>query len=224
MIEVRVLIIEDDPMVIDINRKVTQSIAGFSVVGTAKSGEAGLEAIKRCKPNLVILDIFMPQLTGLEFLKEMRKLGYDIDVIMVTASQDLVHLKQGMRYGVVDYIIKPFRLDRLKESLESYLETFRRLHGKENVSQGDVDSVVRGQKPEVEIAKGLSLHTLNIIKQSLEQDKHFLTAEEIADNLGLARVTARRYLEHMVLNQEVEMRLEYGSIGRPVKKYRKLIF
>lgn len=221
MKEIRVLIIEDDPMVIDINRRVVQDIPGFAVVGTARSGTEGLEAINRYKPNLVILDIFMPKLNGLEFLKEMRKSSQDIDVIMVTASQDPLHLKEGMRYGVVDYLIKPFRLDRLKASLESYLNMARRLNGKKSISQGDIDSMVRRTKAEEDLPKGLSLYTLNIIKEFIKKKEQAFTADEIADNLGLARVTARRYLEHLVMTQEVELSLEYGSIGRPVKKYKE---
>ncbi|QNB47884.1 response regulator [Thermanaerosceptrum fracticalcis] len=221
MKEIRVLIIEDDPMVIDINRKVVQDIPGFTVVGTARSGTEGLEAINQYKPNLVILDIFMPQLNGLEFLKEMRKNGQDMDVIMVTASQDPLYLKEGMRYGVVDYLIKPFRLDRLKASLENYLNMARRLHGKKSISQEDIDSMVKKTKVEEDIPKGLSLYTLNIIKEFIKEKKQSFTADEIADNLGLARVTARRYLEYLVMTQEVEISLEYGSIGRPVKKYKE---
>jgi two-component system response regulator DctR len=217
----RVLIIEDDPMVIDIHRKVVQNVPGFTVVGTARSGTEGLKAIKQYQPTLVILDIFMPQQNGLEFLKEMRNKGFDMDVIIVTASQDLLHFKESLRYGVVDYLIKPFRLDRLTKSLENYIKMARKIHRIKNVSQDDVDSMVKGYRTEAETPKGLSLYTLNMVKEYFRDNNQFYTADEVANHLGLARVTVRRYLEYLTLNQEIEMTFQYGSIGRPIKRYRR---
>jgi len=224
MKEIRILIIEDDPMVVDINRKVVQEVVGYKVVGTAKNGEQALEMCLRLKPNLIILDIFMPQQNGLEFLKEMRKHTLDADVIMVTASQDLLHLKEGMRYGVVDYIVKPFRLERLKTALENYRRTAYALEGKNNLCQGDIDSMMKRCDTEKEVPKGLSEYTLNIIRKYLSENHNFYTSDEIADTLGLARVTVRRYLEFLTSKQEAEMNLEYGNIGRPLKKYRKIVY
>lgn len=219
MRDLRVVIVEDDPMVIEINRKVIQDCPGFTVVGAARNGKEGLAAISKYKPDLVVLDIFMPHLNGLEFLKEMRQGGFDMDVIMITASQDAHHLKEGLRYGVVDYIIKPFRLERLKVSLENYLQMVRKLEKQKSVSQRDVDLLVSGQKTGAELPKGLSLYTLERIRQYMDGGMLPATAEEIADSTGVARVTARRYLEYLVSTGEVETALEYGTVGRPLKKY-----
>jgi two-component system response regulator DctR len=218
---VRVVIIEDDPMVIEINRRVVQDCPEFNVVATAHSGTEGLKVVSRYNPDLVILDIFMPQSNGLDFLKDMRQKGLDMDVIMVTASQDPLHLKEGMRYGVIDYIIKPFRLERLRASLENYLQMIRKFDKKKNISQLEIDSMIISRKKESDLPKGLNLYTLNKIKEYTMENNQFFTADEIAHSVGIARVTARRYLEHLVVTGEVEMQLEYGSIGRPIKKYKR---
>lgn len=219
MRDLRVLIVEDDPMVIEINRKVIQDCPGFTVAGTARNGTDGLKAISKYKPDLVILDIFMPHLNGLEFLKEMRQGGFDMDVIMITASQDAQDLKEGLRYGVVDYIIKPFRLERFKASLENYLQMVRKLERQKSISQHDVDFLVSGYKTGEELPKGLSLYTLERIRQYIAGRPLPATADEIADSAGVARVTARRYLEYLVSTGEADTALEYGSVGRPIKKY-----
>ncbi len=218
--DIKVLIIEDDPMVVDINRKVIQECPGFVVVGTARSGAEGLEAARRYQPNLVILDIFMPQVNGLQFLKHMRERGFDTDVIMVTASDDLLHLKECMRHGVVDYIVKPFRLSRLKAALENYLKMAYKLQGKHSMCQEDIDSVVMKSNTGGKLPKGLSDYTLKVVKQFFQERKQAYTADDVADSLGLARVTARRYLEHLAAAGDLEINLTYGSVGRPVKKYQ----
>lgn len=223
MEDIRVLIIEDDPMVIEINSKVVQACPGFTVVASARSGATGIEAINKFKPNLVILDIFMPQKNGLEFLKEMRQKGLDMDIIMVTASQDPLHLKEGLRYGVIDYIIKPFRLERLNSSLSNYSQMVQKL-SKKSLCQKDIDLIVKQDKSKsTDLPKGLSLYTLSTIKDFLKTRDDFLTADEIADHLGISRVTARRYLEYLIQVNEVESNLEYGTVGRPIKKYRRIV-
>lgn len=220
MKETRVLIIEDDLMVIDINRSVVSEVPGFKVVGSARTAAHGLESVKKLKPNLIILDIFMPQGSGIDFLKDLRKNAFDMDVIMVTAAQDLLYLKECLRYGVVDYIIKPFRLERLKTALQNYQKKNSKLQGKHSINQSDIDFMINSYEVEDKMPKGMSLHTLNLIKNHLAGHNDFHSSDEIADQLGLARVTVRRYLEYLVLNQDAEINMEYGSIGRPLKKYK----
>lgn len=215
----RVVIVEDDPMVIEINRKVIDSCVGYLVVGTVQSGDEGLKMVKELKPELVILDIFMPQVNGIDFLKSMRRKGMEIDVIMVTASKNPGHLKEGMRYGVVDYIIKPFRLERLKSSLDNYRQHLQRIEKKTHISQMDIDLRVVKSDVSEGLPKGMSIYTMNMIKDYLHKKEGVATADEIADGVGLTRVTTRRYLEYLVMQGEMEMNMEYGNIGRPLKKY-----
>lgn len=219
MKKINVVIVEDDPMVIEINRKVVESCFGYSVAGTVRTGDEALLMIEKLQPDLVILDIFMPQMNGLEFLKVMRHKDLDMDVIMVTASQDADHLKEGRRYGVIDYIIKPFRLNRLKASLEKYRQNVRTMYEKDMVSQADIDLLVADSSETGNLPKGMSVYTLNKVKESILGLEEWSAADEIADRNGLARVTTRRYLEYLVEIGEMKVSLEYGSIGRPVKKY-----
>ena len=122
MKELRVLIVEDDPMVADINRKFTEAVTGFVVAGTARNGQEALLLLEKEKPDLLILDVYMPEVDGVSVLSLLRKSDIPVDVIMVTAAGDTETIARIMRQGVIDYIVKPFKFERYRAALESYLE------------------------------------------------------------------------------------------------------
>ena len=130
MKELRVLIVEDDPMVADINRKFTEAVIGFVVAGTARNGQEALLLLEKEKPDLLILDVYMPEVDGVSVLSLLRKSDIPVDVIMVTAAGDTETVARIMRQGVIDYIVKPFKFERYRAALESYLEFRKKLSHK----------------------------------------------------------------------------------------------
>jgi len=220
-----VVIVEDDPMVIEINRSFVNAVAGFRVSGTAKTGSEALNLIKELVPALTLLDVYLPDTNGVLVLQEIRKQGLPTDVILVTAAHDAETIQNSFRYGAVDYIIKPFKFNRLQAALENYALLRKRLSKKTHFRQEDLDGLSlnrRGAGSPDDLPKGLNSLTLRQILLYLLKQEQPLSAEEIAAALGLARVTARRYLEYLCQLQKVELELQYGSVGRPVKKYRPL--
>lgn len=219
---IEVVLIEDDPMVQEVNRMFIEKVDGFAVTGIASTGEQGLEEIKALKPDLVLLDIFMPKKNGLDLIRQLRQEQIDIDIIAVTAANDIHTIKTLLRNGVTDYVIKPFTFERLQKALNQYKNVYHQFHQAGEVSQDTLDEVMAKNKQQrrESLPKGLHTHTLNQIYAHLEQMDAAQSAEKIGIEVGLARVTVRRYLNYLVTIDKVEMELTYGTIGRPIQRYK----
>ncbi len=220
----RVLVVEDDPVVGDINREFTERVEGFQVTGLARSSAAAVQVVQQLKPDLVLLDIYMPDGDGIELLKEIRRLGWDVDVIPVTAARSASVVKDLVRNGAVGYIVKPFKFERFAATLQAYRRWRASLEGETTLSQAEVDRLRRllVATQQDELPKGLDHLTLKSILDLLERRKEFLTAEEVAEEVGASRVTARRYLEYLAEVGQAEVKLSYGAVGRPVRRYQLL--
>ncbi|BDG42136.1 response regulator [Parageobacillus sp. VR-IP] len=219
----RVLLIEDDPMVQEVNRQFIEQVEGFTVIGVAGNGIEGIQLIRELHPDLVIIDIYMPEQDGLETLKEIRSKGYEVDVIAITAASDIDTVRRVLQNGAFDYIMKPFKFERLKQALENYHAFRQTLAEKETLTQKELDALL--QTPEQQtlshdgLPKGLNEVTLQKIVHYLRKQASPVSAEEVAEGVGIARVTARRYLEYLEKKGEVTLDVQYGGIGRPVNRY-----
>lgn len=114
------LLIEDDPMVQEVNRQFIEQVEGFIVIAAASNGLEGIQLIKQHQPDLTIIDMYMPSQDGLTTLQQIRANGYKTDVIAVTAASDIETVRKVLQYGAVDYIMKPFKFERMKQALEQY--------------------------------------------------------------------------------------------------------
>lgn len=222
MAQIEVVIVEDDPMVVEVNRGFVNAVPGFKVAGVARSGEEAIEMIREEIPDLVLLDIYLPDMDGVTTLQEIRRLGLPTDVIVVTAAQDAETIQNVFRYGAIDYIIKPFKFARLKSALNCYATLHNRFMHRTQMNQAEIDSLAlsRGQQLEEGVPKGLNEITLKQVYLYLLKEGVALSAEEVAEGVGLARVTARRYLDYLEKSGKVILELQYGSVGRPVNRYR----
>jgi two-component system response regulator DctR len=219
---IRILLIEDDLMVQEVNRLFIEKIKGFKVVGVATNGTEGRQKLKELQPDLVLLDIFMPKEDGIKTISKLRHEQLDVDIIAVTAANDTATIKKLLRYGVADYIVKPFTFERLKHALEQYKEMYDQLRQSEKFSQGKLDEVMQQKENSKtdELPKGLQSMTLKQILDYIKRIDQPKSAEEIGSEVGLARVTVRRYLNYLEATKKVEMALTYGTIGRPIQLYR----
>ena len=226
---VRVLVVDDDFMVASIHRRFVGLVEGFEVIGEARTGAAALEAIESLRPNLVLLDIYLPDMSGLEVLRQVRQAGRPVDVLVVTAARDVDTVREALRGGVLQYLVKPFTAEDLAERLADYRRLHAALDRPDQIDQGELDSVFRsgrgaraGGQP---LPKGLSAETLRLVADCLSRhsgDGGTQSAQECADTVGLARVSTRRYLEHLVDTGQAEVKLKYGGTGRPERRYRML--
>lgn len=220
-----VLLIEDDPMVQEVNRQFVERVEGFVVSGIAGNGREGLELLKEMKPDLVIMDIFMPLLDGVGTLHGIRSASYPVDVIIISAAKDMATIQETLRNGAIDYIIKPFKFERMKQALEKYRLYRANFNDSRMVTQSELDQIIIGKQisppiDEENLPKGLNALTLKQVVFFMMEQHAALSADEVADHVGIARVTARRYLEYLEKTGKLTRDIQYGGIGRPVNRYR----
>ena len=216
----RVLVVDDDFMVARIHQGFVERVPGFTVVGAVHTGAAALDAVERLHPDLILLDIYLPDISGLEVLQRLRASASAVDVIAITAAQDAPTIRVALRGGVAHYIIKPFTFDTLRERLERYTEAVARLGATPAAVQADVDRFFGGSGDgEPAMPKGLAGATAELVVTVLRASDGDLSAAECAARAGLSRVSTRRYLEHLVQTGKAEVRLRYGGAGRPEHRY-----
>ncbi|MDP5184486.1 response regulator [Blastococcus sp. BMG 814] len=230
---VRVLVVDDDFAVASVHRGYVESLPGFAVVGEVHRGVQAVEAVQALRPDLVLLDVYLPDISGLEVLRRIRAAaGPQPDVLAITAAREVDTVRQAMTGGVVDYLVKPFSLATFRERLEVYrahrAEVLRRSGDTAGgLEQSDVDRLLAGRRrgggagSVTDLPKGLSPRTLEAVARTLRSDPAVdLSAGEVAERCGLARVSARRYLEHLERTGRAAVLPRYGGTGQPENGYR----
>lgn len=220
---IRTLVVDDDAMTASIHRSYVERVPGFEVVGEAHSGRQALERVQSVRPDLLLLDIYLPDLSGLDVLRALREPGRPhVDVIAVTAAKDVATLRTAIHGGVIHYLVKPFFFDTLRERLEGYAALHGRLERLREPDQHDIDylfSLLRSHGRHG-LPKGISGPTLETVVEVLQRSEDELTAAALGEATGISRGTARRYLEYLALIGAVELSLRYGTTGRPEHRYR----
>ena len=220
---IRTCVVDDDFMSASIHRSYVERIPDFEVVGEAHSGGEALELVGRVRPHLVLLDIYLPDMSGLEVIRRLRQdEDAEVDVIAVTAAKDVKTLRAAMQGGVVHYLVKPFLFETFRERLERYAALHHRLGRLREASQGDVDQLFSLLRVDgrARLPKGISAPTLGLVVAAAREAETEVSAVEVAERAGISRGTARRYLEYLESLGSVELTLRYGATGRPEHLYR----
>lgn len=227
---VRTLVVDDDFAVASLHRAYLEEMPGFAVVAEAHSARQALRAVQELHPDLVLLDIHLPDMSGLDVLHRLRAGpgGRHVDVIAITAAREVETVRSAMAGGVAHYLIKPFTLQVFRERLEEYAARRRELQRRAAQQgtvrdQADVDRLLtaphRGGAGAADLPKGLSRHTLTLVADVLHEADGDLSAAEAAERCGLSRVSCRRYLEQLAAMGLAEVRPRYGGTGRPENGY-----
>ena len=200
---IRVMIVEDDPMVASVNETYLSRLPGFCVIAKAADGLQALEKIKALSGSvdLVLLDVFMPKMDGLSFLEHLKNLAPSVSVIMITASQN----KESLRTALI-----------------TFAERWRLLHEAQDFDQSDLDNIFHRGAPPQQFSKGIDADTLEKILASVNAASAPVSTQEVADDVGLSRISVRKYLSYLEENNRIQGELSYGGKGRPVKLYRAL--
>ena len=220
---IRTLVVDDDFMSASIHRTYVDRIAGFEAVGEAHSGREALELVGRLRPDLVLLDIYLPDMSGLDVLRRLRQdEDAAVDVIAVTAAKDVKTLRAAMQGGVVHYVVKPFLFETFRDRLERYAALKQRFDRLREASQGDVDHLFSLLRVEgrPRLPKGISAPTLGLVVAAARESETEVSAVDVAERAGISRGTARRYLEYLESLGSIELTLRYGATGRPEHLYR----
>lgn len=222
----RVLVVDDDFAVAALHRSFVDEIPGLVVVGVAHTGQDALAAVRALRPDLVLLDVYLPDMTGLEVLRRLRKEpGRAVDVVVITAAREVETVRTAMAGGVLHYLVKPFTRADLHARLADYREhrDLVRDSATHPVDQELVDRLlgaVRPAAPPRALPKGLAERTMDTVSEVLRRSTEPLSAEDVAEEVGMSRVAARRYLEHLAAIGAARVQPRYGQAGRPRNLYR----
>ena len=218
----KVLIVEDDPMVAMINEQYVKRNKNFQLVGKCKDGAAALEFLEQNSVDLIVLDVYMPHMDGLETLRTIRNRQIPVDAIMVTAANDRSSVEEALHLGIVDYLVKPFTFDRFQMALEKYISQTNAFKDFDTLNQKNIDHIIDNSRKKSEDAfpKGIQEKTLLLIMEYLRGNAStWFTGDEIAERVGLTGVTVRRYMNFLAESGRVTAEMNYETGGRPCMRY-----
>ena len=221
----RILIVEDDPMVANLNSRLIQTMEGFELAGIANDAKEALAFLTENTVDLILLDIYMPGMNGLEMLSRVREMKCPVDVLVVSAARDSNSIQSALRNGAVDYLIKPFDFERLRQALQAYANRSRLIRSHEKLTQQELDGRIlskdHSDTDAAQLPKGLERHTLAMISTFLQEINEPFTTEELSRQVGISRVSVRKYLDYFCDVGYLEKEASYGAVGRPVFRYSK---
>lgn len=221
---ITVLVVDDDPRIASGHADYVAAVPGFEVAGVAHSGSAALAALGRVPVELVLLDFFMPDMSGLDVCRALRATARPVDVIAITSARDMSVVRTLVAQGVMQYLLKPFTAAAFRQRLEQYAEYHHRVACSRSgvADQGEVDRALgalrAGGGPPV--PKGMSTETLDAVLGALGRADGACSAQDVGAVLGVSRVTARRYLEYLTGEGLTRRTPRYGGAGRPEHLYR----
>ncbi|MFI5712753.1 response regulator [Kribbella sp. NPDC051620] len=219
MPDLRVLVVEDDPVAAEAHRVYVDRLPGFVCIGLAGTAARALHVLSQEQVDLVLLDMNLPDGHGLDVVRRMRAAGNQTDVVAVTAAREVAAVQAAARIGVVQYVLKPFAFETLRDRLTAYARQRRAAESGQVVA--DQDEVDRLLHPATSssVPKGLAGSVLDRVV-TLLGDREGWTAEEVASSIGTSRITARRYLEHLADQGQALRTQRYdGRSGRPKVEY-----
>lgn len=225
---IRTLVVDDDFRVAAIHAAYVAKVEGFEVIAQAHTAADAVQAVDSLRPDLMLLDLYLPDEHGLKLVGRLRDGHPPVDVIVITAAKDADSVRAAMQGGALHYLLKPFGYPVLRDKLLSYAAMRARLGALRDADQRNVDRVFGALRApdQLSAAKGRSVHTLEAVEQLLSEaaasapDPGGLSAAEVAERTGMSRATAQRYLSHLHELGRVDIKLRYGSGGRPEHGYR----
>lgn len=224
MSKLRTLIVDDDVTVARLHHHFVDSHPGFVTVGEAYTGAEALDRVEQLNPDVILLDVYLPDFSGLEVLARLRnEHRREVEVIAVTAARDLSSVRQARSHGVHHYLVKPFTATALRERLDEVVRhntMFQRNAQGGPLDQKAVDTIILSRAAKsASLPKGLSPTTLALVAKALHDADESLASREVAAQTGISRVVARRYLEHLVNSGRASVKPKYGAMGRPENRY-----
>lgn len=219
--KMRILIVEDDPMVAHIHKLYLNELKNFEILAVINNGLDAFQFIKENSDeiDLVILDVHMPKLSGLEMLKLLREENNEISVIPITAVNDNQTISEFLNLGVIDYLVKPFSQERFNQAVYRCELKYKMFSSRDSLSQNDIDRIFT-TKESHDLPKGLQESTLNYIVDKMRVFQGSLVnIEEISEVTNLSKVSLRKYLDYLVELSAIKKQVDYGTVGRPKYQY-----
>lgn len=221
---IRTLVVDDDYHVAHAHALSVSRLPGFAVVGEAHSAGDARAMVDRERPDLLLLDMYLPDQSGLDLVRQLHSdrggSGVAPDFLLVTAAHDIDSVRAAIQLGAVYHLVKPFTFAVLRDHLEAYQRWRARLLATTDADQATVDDLY-GLRPATRAAVTLPEMplTMDRVLTIIRTSEHPLGAAEVAEQLGVSRPTAQRYLAALVQRRLLDLELAYGSTGRPEHRY-----
>jgi response regulator of citrate/malate metabolism len=219
---VRVLVVEDEPVIADAHAQYVQRVPGFAVAGIVHDGGTALRFVRDHEIDLLLLDFNLPDMHGLDVCRRLRGAGAECDVMAVTSNRDLAAVRTAVSLGVVQYLLKPFTFQTLRDKLERYAEYRAQMQASgQAAAQSEVDrafAALRGA-PAASLPTGCSEETLEVVTRHMLDAGRATSAAEVGAACHISRVTARRYLEHLTRSGLLVRKQRHRGTGRPEIEY-----
>jgi two-component system CitB family response regulator len=212
--DLRVLIVDDDFHVARLHTTYVDAVPGFTALPPVGNGEAAVHAVRTLTPDLVLIDIYLPDVNGLDVLRAL-----DVDAFVISAASDPASVRRALRNGALTYLIKPFNAALLDQRLRAYARYRRVLADGTNLDQEVVERALRILHPgDKGTGRPRAVTELSVL-EALQQVAEPTPAAQIATAVGISRATAQRYLSGLVDDGAVAVQLQYGTTGRPEHRY-----
>nr|WP_284676663.1 response regulator [Vibrio sinus] len=219
-----VLIVEDEANLADYHSHYLQQTQRFRPIGIAKTIAEAQQMLRILKPKLVLLDNYLTDGKGIHLLNDISAMTPTPDVLFISAANDMETVKDAVRRGVFDYLIKPISYDRLEDSLERYLKYTNSLKASDNINQRHVDELFKFQSKSSAmqtLPKGIDELTLELVIDAFSNSEAVFTSVSLGELTGVSKTTARRYLEYLTAQGFLSAEIQHGKVGRPERVYRK---
>ncbi|MEO7126297.1 MAG: response regulator [Nakamurella sp.] len=224
---IRTLVVDDDFRVADVHAGYVQAVPGFAVVGIAHTAAQALQMVVDLAPDLTLLDLYLPDQHGLDLMHRIAEAPNPPDVLVISAARDLAGIRRAMQQGAIGYLAKPFGAALLGERLNAYRDLRRRMiamtsSGPHEAEQAEIDGLfaLLGGSTMIPAPKGQSDSTMHLVRQAVQRTSSDVSAVQVAEAVGISRPTAQRYLAYLAQHRVIELRLRYGTTGRPEHRYR----
>lgn len=225
---IRVLIVDDEPLIAEAHREYALRVPGFTVVGTVGTGNGAVRMVAAAAADgdpidLVLLDIGLPDASGIDVASALGGIAPAPDIIAISSERDLAVVRSAVAHGIALYLLKPFTFAAFRDKLERY-QQYRDALGAGGAAAGqhEIDramNALRTADQRTSTPKGVAADTLDLITGALRDAPAGLNAAEAAAQLGISRVTAWRYLERLADDGAATRATEYGRAGRPQIRY-----
>lgn len=221
-----VLIVEDDPVAASVYEQLIKNKEDYTVIGKAQTASETIQLLNVITPELILLDVYLPDANGIDILFQIKQAYRHIDVIMITASNDSKTIGDSMRGGAFSYLLKPIMVESFFSTLENYRQTREAWQSNAHIKQEDIQRIFHKSVTTTEakhgtdsLPKGIDKHTLRKVILAMKDASTSLNAEEVGMQIGASHSTTRRYLEYLVSSDLLEVDIVYGSVGRPERRY-----
>ena len=222
---IKVLIVDDDTTTINIIKSFFEKIDGFSIAGVYKNGIDAFDFLESSSVDLILADITMPLMDGFTFIEKLREKHNYVDIIFVTAMNDTAAVKNALKYGAIDYIVKPFGFGRFLCAMQNYKVRYTLLNKKRSVNQYEIDKIISNSNTtdfNGLLPKGINQITLNTVLEVIDSFENDFTIEDLLEKIKMSKVSLRNYMRFLSQEGIVNARIKRGSVGRPLYLFRKM--